>query len=63
MMGVSLWQLFIVLIILAIPFFIFPAILKKAGFSSWWTLCLFIPIINILLIWLFAFIEWPNEKT
>jgi len=63
MMGVSLWQLFIVVIILVIPFLIFPAVLKKAGFSGWWTLCLFIPVINILLIWLFAFTEWPNEKT
>jgi len=61
-MGISIWQLVIILGIIAIPFLLFSPILRKAGFSSWWSLCFFIPVVNILLVWLFAFIEWPVEN-
>ena len=61
-MGVSIWQLVIIIGILVIPFIIFSPILNKAGFSRWWSLCFFVPIVNILMVWVFAFIEWPAEK-
>ncbi len=35
-------------------------ILEKAGFEGWWTLVLLIPVINIIMIWYFAFNPWPN---
>ncbi len=35
-------------------------ILEKAGFDGWWTLVLLIPVINIIMIWYFAFNHWPN---
>ncbi|NOT12089.1 MAG: hypothetical protein HOP23_09710 [Methylococcaceae bacterium] len=35
-------------------------IVQKAGFDGWWTLVLLIPVINIAMIWLFAFSLWPN---
>ena len=62
-MGVSLWQLLIILIMLAIPLILFMPILKKAGFTRWWSLIFFVPVVNIIMFWVFAFIEWPNEKT
>ena len=49
-----------------LPFFIIFClwlgyrILEKAGFEGWWTLILLIPIVNILMIWYFAFNQWPN---
>jgi uncharacterized membrane protein YhaH (DUF805 family) len=61
-MGVSIWQVIIIIGILAMPFLLFSPILKKAGFSGWWSLCFFIPVVNILLVWVFAFIKWPNEN-
>ncbi len=60
-MGVSIWQLVIIIAILVVPFLLFSPILKKAGFSKWWVLCMFIPVVNLLLIWVFAFIQWPKE--
>lgn len=38
-------------------------ILHKAGYSGWWTLLLFLPAVNIIMVWAFAFAKWPNLKT
>lgn len=35
-------------------------ILEKAGFDGWWTLVLLAPVVNIIMIWFFAFNPWPN---
>jgi len=58
--GIGVWQLIIVVIILALPIWIYGRILKKAGYSRWWVLLIFIPIVNIIMIWVFAFAKWPN---
>lgn len=34
-------------------------IVAKAGFSGWWSLILLVPILNFVMIWLFAFKPWP----
>lgn len=57
-MIINLWQLAFLIIILLLA----SSILNKAGFSRWWSLCLFLPVLNILMIWAFAFIAWPAEK-
>jgi hypothetical protein len=35
-------------------------ILEKAGFDGRWTLVLLVPVLNIIMIWVFAFSAWPN---
>ncbi|HEX2582363.1 MAG TPA: hypothetical protein VHL08_10380 [Dongiaceae bacterium] len=37
-------------------------IIGKAGFSKWWILVAFIPVINIIFFWIFAFADWPNAR-
>ena len=37
-------------------------ILEKAGFDKKWVFCLLIPVVNIIIIWVFAFSKWPNLK-
>ncbi len=37
-------------------------ILDKAGFDKKWVLCLLIPVVNLFMIWVFAFTDWPNLK-
>lgn len=59
--GISIWQILILLIIVAIPFLLFGPIAKKAGFSKWWSLLMIIPFINLIVLWIFAFIKWPAE--
>ena len=36
-------------------------ILKRMGFSSWWALLCFVPIVALFSLWLLAFIRWPRD--
>jgi uncharacterized membrane protein YhaH (DUF805 family) len=51
------------LIILAAFFAIiyvpFIRIFQKAGRSGWWAVLMVIPLINIIVLWIFAFSNWP----
>lgn len=55
------------LLFIGLPFFIvLPAwcyvrILRRAGYSGWWTIVMWIPLANAIAIWVFAFIEWPRH--
>jgi hypothetical protein len=42
--------------LLAVPI---ASILHRAGRSRWWTLIAFIPLINLIALWVFAFSRWP----
>jgi uncharacterized membrane protein YhaH (DUF805 family) len=35
-------------------------ILHPAGRSRWWTLIAFIPLLNLIGLWVFAFSRWPT---
>ncbi|WP_216361232.1 hypothetical protein [Caulobacter mirabilis] len=35
-------------------------ILRKAGFSRWWAIVAFIPYVNIVGLFVFAFVRWPS---
>ncbi|MFO0916233.1 MAG: hypothetical protein U0795_24960 [Pirellulales bacterium] len=37
-------------------------VLGKAGYSPWWCLLVFIPVVNLLALFYFAVSEWPIEK-
>ena len=54
----SLVNLAVVALLLAI--FLVPAvaILRRTGHSGWWALLWFVPGVNILALWTFAFARW-----
>jgi len=41
---------------------IFGQILKKAGYSRLWALLLVVPGLNLILIWVFSFLNWPSSE-
>ncbi len=45
---------YLVLIVLPVAL-----IVGKAGYSRAWALLAFIPIVNLIALWLFAFAKWP----
>jgi len=49
----------VVLIMLIVGVWCFIRILRRAGHTAWWTLAMFLPGINILLVWAFAYARWP----
>jgi energy-coupling factor transporter transmembrane protein EcfT len=34
-------------------------ILSKAGYSGWWVLIGFVPVVNFIMLLIFAFSDWP----
>ena len=59
----SIWHWLIVVIVVGI-FVVFPAwmtvrILHKVGRSGWWCLVILVPLVNIVMVWAFAFARWP----
>lgn len=50
--------LFVVVIFIAVlyPYF---RIIRRAGYSGWWVLAMFVPIVNVVMLWVFAFAKWP----
>ncbi|WP_186118656.1 hypothetical protein [Burkholderia gladioli] len=57
----SVWH-WTILILLPIIYLVPAArILRKAGFSGWLCLLLLVPVVNLLMYWVFAFVRWPVE--
>ena len=54
------WLVALVFIVIyAIPL---VKILNKAGYSGWWLLLTFLPIINFIMLYVFAFADWPSLR-
>jgi len=47
---------FTVVILVAVPV---GRILHRAGRSRWWTILAFVPLLNLICLWVFAFSRWP----
>ena len=60
--GVSVFHLIVIVLVWLIVFFPVIKILQKAGYSGWWILIWFVPGVNIIFLWLFAFADWPNLR-
>lgn len=37
-------------------------IVSKAGYNGAWSLLIFVPLVNLIMMYVFAFSEWPVEK-
>ena len=61
-MGIGLFQLLFVLAYILV--FMVPVwkIVSKAGYSGAWSLLALIPLLNIIMLWVFAFARWPNAE-
>jgi len=50
-----------IITLIALFVFLFPAakIISKAGYNGWWCLLGVVPVVNVVMIWVFAFSAWP----
>jgi hypothetical protein len=51
-----------VLILLVVTLILNWRIAAKSGFPGWYSLGMLIPVVNLILYILFAFVEWPVER-
>lgn len=53
--------LFFIAVVVAVVYPI-GRILSRLGFSPLWSLVVFVPLVNLLTLWILAAIDWPDEK-
>lgn len=53
LVAVAIWVVF---------FIAYIKIISKAGYSGWWVLIMFVPIVNVIMLLVFAFKEWPIQR-
>ncbi|UVE58113.1 DUF805 domain-containing protein [Burkholderia sp. EMB26] len=53
------WQLLISLVLVAIVVYPYVRIVRRTGHSGWWILTMFVPVLNFIMLWVFAFARWP----
>ncbi|MGB0574840.1 MAG: hypothetical protein ACPGPC_01605 [Alphaproteobacteria bacterium] len=58
---ITLWTMVVLAIAVVIPVRAATVIMRKAGFSPWWGLLNAIPLVSLIIVWIYAFIDWPNE--
>jgi hypothetical protein len=58
------WVMVIVMPLLFIVLVGVPVanILHRAGRSRWWIILAFVPFVNLIGLWVFAFTRWPNVE-
>ena len=54
----SIWH-WIIVLLLILPLWFFGRAVGKAGFSPWWVLLAIIPVVNLIMLWVFAYAKWP----
>ncbi|RQU42843.1 hypothetical protein DF147_18365 [Burkholderia cenocepacia] len=53
------WQLIVSLVLVAIVVYPYVRIVRRTGLSGWWILTMFVPVLNFVMLWVFAFARWP----
>jgi len=58
------WLLFLVFLGVYIAIFMIPIwrIVSKAGYSGAWSLLTWVPLVNLICLWVFAFSDWPVAR-
>jgi len=51
--GIAIWLVFVIAYI---------KIITRAGYSGWWVLIIIVPIVNIVMLLIFAYKEWPIQR-
>ena len=50
------------LVIIALMILVYWKVADKAGYPGWYSLGLLVPCLNLVLLIMFAFTEWPIER-
>ena len=57
--GLSVFHFILVIVVLVLYFVPIVKVLQKAGYSGWWSLIVFVPLVNIIMFYVFAFANLP----
>lgn len=54
--------IFLIITLILVPMILISIILKKAGISRWWAVLWLLPPLNLVGLWVFAYIKWPADE-
>ena len=60
--AVSVWQVIVIVLCIVLIVLPFWRIFTKAGYSGAWSLLMLIPLVNVIVFYVFAFSSWPALK-
>ncbi|RRN64655.1 hypothetical protein [Caulobacter sp. 602-1] len=54
-----------IIVLVVVATYIIPVaqILRRTGFSGWLAVLALIPLVNLVLFWIFAFAPWPRDHS
>lgn len=55
-------EIVLLLMFIGFVFAVARRILEKAGIDPIWAFALAIPVVGVIMVWVFALTEWPNLK-
>ena len=62
MYGYGSFHWFWFIMIVALVTYPVGRILNRIGFSPLWAIAMFIPLVNLIALWILAFTEWPRGR-
>lgn len=62
MASFSLWHWIIAFVWIAITAIPISRIIRKAGFSGWWTIAAYVPLLNLIMLWVLAIKDWRPSR-
>jgi len=63
MPNIEAWDALIaafIILIVAANLMAIVRILRRMGYSGWWSLISFLPVINVIGLWVLSRLPWPN---
>jgi predicted PurR-regulated permease PerM len=63
MTGFSLAHLLVFAVMVTIVLYPLGRILRRIGVSPFWSVLVFIPLVNLIGLWVLAFASWPARKS
>ncbi len=50
------------IVMIAVVIYPVSRILGRIGFSPLWSILMFIPLVNLVALWIVAFADWPSRR-
>jgi hypothetical protein len=50
------------IIMIAVMVIPIAKILGRIGFNQWWAAVAIVPMVNLIFLWVLAFIDWPSDE-
>lgn len=60
--GLLIGLLLFYVAIIVFSVYLYVRVARKAGYSGWWAAMMFVPLGNIVVMIMFALVEWPIER-